>query len=73
MPRSYLHFIETLTILGERVGWTPLQGLHDATAEAACAPLSWLPIELDKLEGIAHEGMERSRRGSIRGQTRGHL
>ncbi|MBC8262985.1 MAG: hypothetical protein H8E47_02535 [Anaerolineales bacterium] len=73
MPGSGLHFIESLTILGERVGWTPLQGLHDAPAEAACAPLNWLPIQLDKLEGIAHEGVERSRRGSLRSQTRDHL
>jgi hypothetical protein len=35
MPGSDLHFIESLTILGERVGWTPQQGLHDAPAEAA--------------------------------------
>ena len=73
MPRSDLHFIESLTILGERVGWTPQQGLHDALAEAARAALNWLPIELDKSDGIPHEGVERSRRGSLRSQTRDHL
>lgn len=73
MPGSDLHFIESLTILGERVGWAPLQGLHDAPAEAARAALNWLPIQLDELEGIPNEGVERSRRGSIRSQTRGHL
>jgi hypothetical protein len=73
MPRNDFHFIELLTTLGERVGWTPQQGLHDAPAEAARAALSWLPLQLVELEGIAHEGVERSRRGSIRSQTRGHL
>ena len=73
MPRSHLHFIESLTILGERIGWTSLQGFHDSPTEAACVPLDWLPMQLDELEGILDAGVERSQQGSIRSQTRGHL
>jgi len=52
MPRNDFHFIELLTTLGERVGWTPLPALPDTPTEAAQSAPNWLPILSDELEGI---------------------
>jgi len=35
MPGNDFHFIELLTTLGERVGWTPLLALPGTPTEAA--------------------------------------